>query len=84
MLSPVDPLLSVDWEPHGAAGLFPSAYTCHNGADLIAVLMLEISFVFAETLAPDLYVRYVVSCSDVTAGMKHSLTSNIILPVVKR
>jgi acylphosphatase len=37
MFSPVDPLLSIDREPHGAACLFPSVNTSHNGADLYGV-----------------------------------------------
>ena len=84
MFSPVDPLLSIDREPHGAACLFPSVNTSHNGAELKAVLMLEISLVLTKAFAPDFYVRYVISSSDITAGIKHSLASNIILPVVKR
>ena len=46
--------------------------------------MLEISLVLAKAFAPDLYVRYVISYSDVAAGIKYSLASDIILPVVKR
>ena len=82
--STVDPLLSIDREPHGVACLFPSVNTSHNGADLKAVLMLEICFIFTKAFAPDLYIGYVVSSSDVTAVIQQSLTSNINLPVVKR
>lgn len=68
--STVDPLLSVDREPYGAACLFPSVNTCHDGTDLKAVLMLKVRFVLAKAFAPDLYVGYAISSSDVAAGIR--------------
>ena len=65
----VDSLLSIDREPHCFAGLLPSADTRHYGADLKTVLMPEFGLVLAKTFTPDLYVRYVISSSDVTAAI---------------